>query len=63
VRPAHGVALTAVQDPPESHLVADHAVHDTQICKTAERLQAWPPDVPSLISSRQIAGHPAARPS
>ena len=109
VRPAHRVVLAALPDPPESHLVGNHAVHDTQTRETAERFQAWPPHVvlergvsdgrdasaqqqlhdteenrqgprrqlipwcrrdpglewamPSLISSRQIAGHPTARAS
>lgn len=109
VRPAHRVVLAALQDPPPSHLGGDHAMHDPQLRKPAQRLKTWPPHVvlergvsdgcdacaqqqfhdaeedrqgprrqlmpgagtnpglawamPSLISSRQIAGHPRARAS
>ena len=45
VRPAHGVIPAALQDPPESHLVADHAVDDTQMRKIAERLETRTPNV------------------
>jgi hypothetical protein len=45
VHPAHRVVLAALQDPPQSHIVGDHAVDDTQIRKTAQWLEARPPDV------------------
>lgn len=56
VRPAHRIILAALHNPGEGHLVANHAVHDTQLHNTAKWLQARPRAGQSHLNDRGNRG-------